>query len=278
MGHVFDFHDARKYEEWCNTPRSRAVIEMESRLMLDMLRPARGDTVLDIGCGIGQRLFSFLELGIDVTGIDPSPYMLDIARKSLGNRVDFHRAFAEDLPFCDNSFNHASIVTTLEFVENPHKALEEAFRVAKDRVFLGILNRYAARAVNLRVRGMVDQNNVYRHAVFFSTWRLKQMIRRILGNVPIHCRSICHLPAATGGIVGRIERWRFMQRCPFGDFAGVLVIPVPRLRTHPITIKYSAPAGCNAGVTPGLTTLPSRGENTLPPVLCKETTHGSPSV
>ena len=35
------------------------------------------------------------------------PYMLDLAAKYLCNRVDLHRGVAEDMPFDDNSFNHA---------------------------------------------------------------------------------------------------------------------------------------------------------------------------
>jgi ubiquinone/menaquinone biosynthesis C-methylase UbiE len=41
------------------------------------------------------------------------------------------------LPFDDNSFNHACLFTSLEFVDDPKKALAEAFRVAKDGCLSG---------------------------------------------------------------------------------------------------------------------------------------------
>ena len=41
-------------------------------------------------------------VALQVTAIDPSPYMLDIAFRHFGNRMEFYRGFAEDLPFDDN--------------------------------------------------------------------------------------------------------------------------------------------------------------------------------
>jgi len=87
MGYVFNFNDAVLYEEWFNDPRNRFVVELEKRLMLDLLKPARGETLLEIGCGTGAGLLTFLDNGVQVTGLDPSPYMLDIASKNAGNRA-----------------------------------------------------------------------------------------------------------------------------------------------------------------------------------------------
>ncbi len=83
----------------------------------------------------------FLNMGLDVTGLDASPHMLEFARKRLGVRAELRRGVAEDLPFDDNTFNVATLMTTLEFVEDSQKAIEEACRVTKDRIFLGVLNR-----------------------------------------------------------------------------------------------------------------------------------------
>ena len=167
MGHVFDFNDAKDYQRWLNSPNRHFAAELESRLMLDMLNPLPGETLLDIGCGSGASLKPFLDFGLQVTGIDPSPYMLDMAIGQIKDRVDFYREFAEDLPFGDNSFNYAILITTLEFVEDPLKAIEEACRVAKDRVFLGVLNRYALKGIQRRVKGMFSPT-IFNKARFFS--------------------------------------------------------------------------------------------------------------
>jgi SAM-dependent methyltransferase len=203
--------------------------------MMDMLQPMRGETLLDIGCGTGASLRPFLKKGLQVTGIDPSPYMLDIAENNLGNRVDFYRGFAEDLPFDDNSFNYACLVTTLEFVDDRQKALEEACRVAKNKLFIGVLNRYALKGIQRRVKGIFTKT-IYNHAYFFSVWELKDNVRSILGDPPISWRTVCHLPSASSGIALRIEQSNIAQRCPFGAFAGMVVTLVPRFRTKPLTI------------------------------------------
>lgn len=239
MGYVFDFNDAKAYEEWFNQPRNRFAADLESRLMIDILKPMKAETVLDIGCGTGTSLLPLLEMGLQATGLEPSPYMLDIAKNKLGDRVDFHRGFAEDLPFEDNSFNYACLVTTLEFVDDYRQALEEACRVAKDKIFLGVLNRYAIKGIQRRVKGVFTET-IYNHARFFSIWELKKNIRSILGDPPITWRTVCHLPSASGRIALRIEQSNLAQRFPFGAFAGMVVTLVPRFRTRPLAIPVQA--------------------------------------
>lgn len=239
MGYVFDFKDAVVYEQWLHNPRNRFAAELESRLVLDMLKPVRGESVLDIGCGAGASLLPFLEMGLQMTGLDPSPYMLDIAMKKIGNRADFHRGFAEDLPFEDNSFNYACLITTLEFVKDPEKAIEEACRVAKDKIFIGFLNRYAIKGIKRKVEGIFKET-IYDHAHFFSIWDLKKMIRSILIDVPMSWKTVCQFPDPSGKIVHKLEQSDLVQRCPFGAFAGMVVTLVPRYRTRPLSIKYLA--------------------------------------
>jgi ubiquinone/menaquinone biosynthesis C-methylase UbiE len=245
MGHVFDFNDARDYERWLHSPSRRFAAELESRLMLDLLNPLPGETLLDIGCGTGASLKPFLDFGLQVTGIDPSPYMLDIAIRQIKDRVDFYREYAEDLPFGDNSFNYAILVTTLEFVEAPHKAIEEACRVAKDRVFLGVLNRYAIKGIQRRVKGLFSPT-IFNKARFFSVWEIKQMFNAHLGKTPMSWRTVCQLPTPPGGLMSRLERSRLVQRCPFGTFAGVVVSLVPRFRTRPLTLRYQTGSATRA--------------------------------
>jgi ubiquinone/menaquinone biosynthesis C-methylase UbiE len=249
MGHVFNFKDAVAYEQWLKKPETKVALELETRLMQTLLQSMRGESVLDIGCGTGACLRAFLEMELLVTGLDPSTYMLDIASRNVGNRADLYRGFAEDLPFDDNSFNYACLFTTLEFVDNPQKALEEACRVAKDRIFIGVLNRYAIKAIQRRVKGMFSAS-IYNHAQFFSVWGLKQRIRKIVGHTPISWRTVCQLTSQSGKIAASLEQSKIIQRCPFGAFAGMVVTLVPRFRTRPLTMRYRA--GDSSGATSGL--------------------------
>ncbi len=239
MGYVFNYNDAIAYEQWCNEPKNKSATELENRLMLNMLEPVRRNRVLDIGCGTGASLFPFIEKGLSVTGLDPSPDMIDIALKKLGNRADLHCGFAEDLPFDDNSFNHACLVKSLEFVEDPKKAIEEACRVAKDKIFIGVLNRHSIRGTQLRVRRIFTKS-FYNHARFFSIWELEEIIREILGNVPISWRTVCQFSSPTGRIAQTIEHSDLIQKCPFGAFTGMTVTLVPRFRTRPLELLRQA--------------------------------------
>lgn len=237
MGYVFDFHDAKAYERWYKNPQNQAVCDLENRLMVDMIEPMGGETLLDIGCGTGESVHPFLDLGLSVTGIDPSPYMLDIAINVFENRVDLYRGFAEDLPFEDNSFNYASIVTTLEFTENPQKALQEACRVAKDKIFIGVLNKFAIKGFQRRIKGIFSKT-IYNQARFFSVWELKKMIRTIVGDIPIHWRTVNQLPVTNAGFTHNIEQSRIVQKCPFGAFVGISATLVPKFKTRPLAMRY----------------------------------------
>ncbi len=237
MGYVFDFKSARQYDKWYQNPKNRFIADLEDQLLLRLLEPVRGERVLDIGCGTGRHLLIFLEKGLDVTGLDASPYMLDIARKKLGHRADLHRGLAEDLPFEDNSFNIATLITTLEFVDDAQKALEEACRVAKDRIFLGVLNRYAIKGIERRIKGIFSKST-YNRARFFSIWELKRHVRQILGKTPLRRGTVHHLPASLRKYTEHVERCSLVQKCPFGSFIGMAVTLVPRYRTQNIPIDY----------------------------------------
>lgn len=249
MGYIFNSKDAEAYEKWFDKPENRFVKELEGQLMLNMIKPLRRETVLDIGCGSGWSLLPFVKKGISASGLDPSQYMLDMASDHLGKRVELFNGIAEALPYDDNSFHHACLVKSLEFVEDPEKAFEEACRVAKNSVFIGLLNRHSLRGTGLRVKRFFT-DTFYKHARLFSIWELKQIIRMKLGDVPVSWRTICQFSTAMGRISNRIECSELVQRCPFGAFAGITVTLVPRFRTTPIELP--CPTEAVNGVAAGL--------------------------
>jgi ubiquinone/menaquinone biosynthesis C-methylase UbiE len=236
MGYIFGFKEAQRYDDWYGIPQNRFVADLEDHVMMRLLRPMRGERLLDIGCGTGRSLLKFFQMGLDVTGLDASPQMLEVAKKRLGHRGDLRQGSAEDLPFEDNSFNIATLVTTLEFVDDPYKALEEAFRVAKDRVFLGVLNRYALKALERRVKGMFSKS-IYNQAKFFSVWELKRQVRQILGKTPVRWGTTPQLPISLRQYTQSIEKYFLVQKSPFGTFIGMAVPVVPRYRTKNIPIE-----------------------------------------
>lgn len=236
MGYVFDAVDAQHYQRWVGDAKNRLALELETGLMRSMLRPVFGESLLDVGCGTGESIRPYLGKGINLTGIDPSAPMLEIASENLGHRVDFHRGYAEDLPFEDNAFNHVSLFLTLEFVEDPVEAVAEACRVARDSVFIGILNRHSAYVARLRARRLV-RSSVYDSARFFSIGEVRKIVFSLLGQVPFSWRTVLQLPFVPPGICARVEASGYLGKSPFGGFAGIHAIPVPKFTAVPLTLK-----------------------------------------
>lgn len=87
--------------------------------------------VLEIAVGTGRNL-PFYPPGVQLTGIDLSPAMLEIARRrvaEVGVNADLREGDAEALDFDDASFDTAVITLALCSIPNDHKA--EAHRVLR---------------------------------------------------------------------------------------------------------------------------------------------------
>jgi SAM-dependent methyltransferase len=94
---------------------------------------ARG-RVLEIGIGSGLNLPLYGWAVDQVCGIDPSPELLDRARKRIADAhvmVSLVRASAEQLPFADAAFDAIVMTWTLCSIPNPVAALTEMRRVLK---------------------------------------------------------------------------------------------------------------------------------------------------
>lgn len=240
MGYVFDFQDAQAWRSWHQRPAVSRAFEIQTRLMIEMLAPRRLDTVLGIGCGTCRHLAPLIEQGSDVTGIDPSPYMLDIARDRFGHRLELRRGFAERLPFEDNAFNHAVLFLSLEYVDDPSQALAEAFRVAKDRVFIGVWNRWSLHR-GWRLAAHFFSPSPLDRACPCDLWRIRRHVCEHLGDVPVTWRSVGQFSLYPGGFLRWFEGLTPVQHSPFGAFLGVVVTLTPRFRVRPL--ELTCPTG-----------------------------------
>jgi len=130
------------YEAWYHTPRGAWVGDVEFQLMMQLLPPASGTMLLDVGSGTGYFSRRFAAAGLWVTGIDPDQSMTDYARR-LDSAVTYVEGTAIALPFSDRSFDYVTAVTSLCFIDDPQRALAEMWRVSRRAVVLGLLNRYS---------------------------------------------------------------------------------------------------------------------------------------
>ena len=236
MGYIFDSTDAQFYDAWFDKARKGHAFNLETDLLLRMLAAHKYDRILDIGCGTGRSLDSLIDKGFHLTGVDPSTPMLDLARTRLGDKVDLHRGVAEALPFEDNSFDHAFFFTSLEFTERPAKAVEEACRVARNSVVIGVLNSHAPLNILRRIKSLFTSSTLS-NIHYFSIWELKKILYAILGDVPLTWKTTVQFPFFTGPIAGFIEQQPLVERSPLGTMIVMKIKPVPKFRTRPMWLR-----------------------------------------
>ncbi len=91
-----------------------------------------GDAVADIGCGPGTAVRHAATLGATVTGIDPAPVMLRLARLLTGRSpqaVRYVQGSAEALPLPDSSVSVAWSIACVHHWADLDAGLREARRI-----------------------------------------------------------------------------------------------------------------------------------------------------
>ncbi len=98
-----------------------------------MFRPAKGMSILDVGCGTGTQLELYQRYECNLYGLDLSQAMLDIARKRLGDTAQLDLGDATKMPYENDQFDLAiSMLSLHEMSEETRSAvLNEMKRVLK---------------------------------------------------------------------------------------------------------------------------------------------------
>lgn len=175
MNAIFDQY-AEHYDGWFKTPAGNKVFELELKTLLDLIKPSQGMRMLDVGIGTGIFTLEFVKSGMDVSGIDPSNKMIEIATKR-GLSAKF--GSGEAIPFKDNSFDVVLSMTSLEFSNNPDKFVSEMVRVAKPSglIVVAVLNLFSFYGINRKLNCLFSKS-VFSDSHFYSFWELKKLLRR----------------------------------------------------------------------------------------------------
>jgi SAM-dependent methyltransferase len=106
-------------------PAARAAIELAGL--------SSGQHVVDVGCGTGNAaLLAARHPGVRVTGIDPAPRLLEVARAAAdaqGLEVEFVPGDAASLPLPDGSADVVLSVFAVIFAPDPAAAAAELARI-----------------------------------------------------------------------------------------------------------------------------------------------------
>lgn len=207
-------------DEGRSTPVGRYLDGRVKSLILDLTAPRAGERLLDVGCGSGENLALFRQKGCDVTGIDPSPLLVDQAGQRLRSRAELHTGSAEELPFSDNEFDIVTLINALEFTNDPGQAVAEAIRVCRGRVFIGLMNRYSLSGAQGRMAGLFHPPAGVTPR-FFHLASVSAMVRRQLPGVRIQWGSVVFLPWNWYRFATGMEELLPVMRNPFGAFFGL---------------------------------------------------------
>jgi len=236
MGQIFDIQFAKLYEKWCRSSKGLRMEAFFEKLFTEFLNPKQNERVIDIGCGAGNHLLYANKLGLNITGIDPSPYMLDLAKKRVGNRCEFKKAYGEDLPYEDNEFDIALLINTLEFVDDPLKVLREVARVTKREIFIIVFNSFSQYCRWENINGLF-RNNLFSNIQTFSLWKMKDLINEAYGPAPVKWQSEYLFPAFMNRLEIPFLKISPVKHLPFGYLLGISVALKYRYKTDNMFIK-----------------------------------------
>jgi ubiquinone/menaquinone biosynthesis C-methylase UbiE len=103
----------------------------KARRAVDATSVSNRDQVVDIGCGPGNASRAAARRGAHVTGIDPAPAMLRLARAFTRKpgAITWAKGAAENLPLPDGSATVVWSLSTVHHWKDVDKGLAEAHRV-----------------------------------------------------------------------------------------------------------------------------------------------------
>lgn len=106
-------------------------------LMYSFVEP--GQRLLDIGIGTGLSSALFQKAGLDVTGIDLAPEMLEVCRGKGFTRLVRHDLRVTPYPLETGSMDHAVCMGVMNFFRDPDPIFREAGRIVRSGGLFGFV-------------------------------------------------------------------------------------------------------------------------------------------
>lgn len=185
--------------------------------LLRLLDIQDGETVLDLACGPGFFTNEFFKKGAKVIGVDVSPELISIAKKSSSKDIDYEVASADRAAMIKNdSVDKTTIVLAIQNIENAAAVFQECRRILKPGgSLLLVLNHPAFRIPKASEWGWDEQKKVQYRRIDRYLSELKSKIQMHPGDNPNEYTVSFHRPLQfyfkalqkSGFCVARLEEW-----------------------------------------------------------------------
>ncbi|CCJ05589.1 class I SAM-dependent methyltransferase [Methylocystis sp. SC2] len=200
------------YARWRRSSLGQITDALERELLFELLGPVAGKTLLDVGCGDAALAVELAQRGAAVTGVDPDPTMIAVARRQPGSEnilLLLVEGRAEALPFPDAKFDRVLAVTTLCFIPDAERAVAEIARVLKPKglLVIGELGRWSLWAAYRRMRGWL-RHPLWRAARFRSCRELRHLVE-VAGLSVVEIRSAVYYPpcGTAARLLAAVDPW-----------------------------------------------------------------------
>jgi ubiquinone/menaquinone biosynthesis C-methylase UbiE len=125
------------YDIWAPTydRELNPLIALEESITLDLIDDVRNQRVLDVGCGTGRYCELLAKRGAEVVGIDPSPRMLEYAKRKITPdcTYELHLGKLEDMKFPSNHFDAVVSALTVGHMPELEPVMRIMSRIIKSR-------------------------------------------------------------------------------------------------------------------------------------------------
>ena len=159
----------------------RDINYIDDLKMIERFKPT--GNFLDIGTNMGMFLRHTRGKGWNVTGVEPSPALSDMARRYFG--LNIKTSYLDEAGFQDESFDVVTMTDVFEHIAEPKKMLGDIKRVLKRSgiLFIKVPNgRYNLLKLGLaKVAGKLKDYDIfdsYEHLMHFSHNILKKMLEK----------------------------------------------------------------------------------------------------
>ncbi|MFA6404684.1 MAG: class I SAM-dependent methyltransferase [Candidatus Paceibacterota bacterium] len=159
-----------KVADWYDDLLERSPDSFQEKVILPnllrLLDIKKDVSVLDVACGQGYFTRAFHEKGAQVTGFDISQELIDLAKKSGGNKIKYFVASADDFTKTvdQDKFDAITIILALQNIENINGVFEECAKVLKPGGQIAIVLNHSTFRIPKRSSWIWDEkeNKQYR--------------------------------------------------------------------------------------------------------------------